>query len=71
MTDAASLSGITVLDLGQIYNGPYATFLMAMSRLSVFGTVIGEACIRRQGAMIFWSMKRLKPGKEEPGECGK
>jgi len=27
----SSLSGITVLDLGQIYNGPYATFLMAMA----------------------------------------
>ncbi|MBV1878417.1 MAG: CoA transferase [Pseudomonadales bacterium] len=26
-----SLEGITVLDLGQIYNGPYATFLMAMA----------------------------------------
>ena len=23
------LEGITVVDLGQIYNGPYATFLMA------------------------------------------
>ena len=31
MTDSASLAGITVLDLGQIYNGPYATFLMAMA----------------------------------------
>lgn len=28
---AGSLEGITVLDLGQIYNGPYATFLMAMA----------------------------------------
>lgn len=25
------LQGVTVLDLGQIYNGPYATFLMAMA----------------------------------------
>jgi crotonobetainyl-CoA:carnitine CoA-transferase CaiB-like acyl-CoA transferase len=31
MADAPSLSGITVLDLGQIYNGPYATFLLAMA----------------------------------------
>jgi len=30
MTEA-SLEGIVVLDLGQIYNGPYATFLMASS----------------------------------------
>ncbi len=27
----AALDGIVVLDLGQIYNGPYATFLMAMA----------------------------------------
>jgi CoA:oxalate CoA-transferase len=32
MTQAEqSLAGVTVLDLGQIYNGPYATFLMAMA----------------------------------------
>lgn len=30
-SDKGSLSGITVLDLGQVYNGPYATFLMAMA----------------------------------------
>lgn len=29
------LSGVTVLDLGQIYNGPYATFLMAMAGADV------------------------------------
>lgn len=29
------LSGITVLDLTQIYNGPYATFLMAMAGANV------------------------------------
>jgi CoA:oxalate CoA-transferase len=31
MSKVTALSGITVLDLGQIYNGPYATFLMAMA----------------------------------------
>ena len=25
------LTGVTVIDLGQIYNGPYCTFLMAMA----------------------------------------
>lgn len=29
------LSGVTVLDLGQIYNGPYSTFLMAMAGADV------------------------------------
>jgi CoA:oxalate CoA-transferase len=29
------LSGITVLDLSHVYNGPYATFLMAMAGASV------------------------------------
>ncbi len=31
----APLSGVTVLDLTQIYNGPYATFLMAMAGAEV------------------------------------
>ena len=31
MSKVTALDGITVLDLGQIYNGPYATFLMAMA----------------------------------------
>ena len=31
MTAAFPLQGITVVDLGQIYNGPYCTFLMAMA----------------------------------------
>ncbi|MBV1932229.1 MAG: CoA transferase [Porticoccaceae bacterium] len=41
----ASLSGITVLDLGQIYNGPYATFLMAMAgaRVIKVESLKGEA----------------------------
>ena len=29
--DAPPLKGVTVLDLTQIYNGPYATFLMAQA----------------------------------------
>lgn len=29
------LSGVTVIDLGQIYNGPYCTFLMAMAGAQV------------------------------------
>lgn len=31
MTNAFPLSGIVVLDMGQIYQGPYATFLLAMA----------------------------------------
>ncbi len=31
MTRRYPLEGVTVVDLGQIYNGPYATFLMAMA----------------------------------------
>jgi len=27
-----SLEGVTVIDLGQIYNGPYATFLMVLTK---------------------------------------
>ena len=29
------LSGITVVDLSHVYNGPYATFLMAMAGAEV------------------------------------
>jgi len=32
---AGPLAGLTVVDLGQIYNGPYATFLMAMAGADV------------------------------------
>ncbi len=43
--DTPSLSGIIVLDLGQIYNGPYATFLMAMAgaRVIKVESLRGEA----------------------------
>ena len=42
---AASLDGIVVLDLGQIYNGPYATFLLAASgaRVIKVESLTGEA----------------------------
>ena len=33
--DAPPLSGVTVIDLGQIYQGPYATFLMARAGADV------------------------------------
>ncbi len=45
MGENTSLRGITVLDLGQIYNGPYATFLMAMAgaRVIKVESLRGEA----------------------------
>lgn len=35
MTAALPLTGVTVIDLSHVYNGPYATFLMAMAGASV------------------------------------
>lgn len=69
MTDAASLAGITVLDLGQIYNGPYATFLVAMSRFCVRdGLCVRDghwrSLLKALGRTIFWSMRSLKPADE-------
>ena len=45
------LRGITVIDLGQIYNGAYATFLMAMAGADVIKVEppVGEP-LRRRGA---------------------
>ena len=43
------LKGVTVVDLGQIYNGPYCTFLMAMAgaRVIKIETRGGENLRRR------------------------
>lgn len=48
---AQPLDGVTVLDLTQIYNGPYATFLMAMAGAEVIKIEPpgGEHLRRRQG----------------------
>ena len=49
---ALPLSGVTVLDLGQIYNGPYASFLMAMSGARVIKIEPpGGENMRRRGAV--------------------
>ena len=46
------LDGVTVLDLGQIYNGPYATFLMAMAGADVIKVEPrGGEHLRRRGAV--------------------
>lgn len=44
------LAGITVIDLGQIYQGPYATFLMAMAGANVIKVepITGEPLRRRE-----------------------
>ena len=39
--DAAPFEGVTVVDLGQIYNAPYATLLLAL------GGAIGMCAIRK------------------------
>lgn len=46
------LSGVTVIDLGQIYNGPYATFMMAMAGAEVIKVEpIGGENLRRRAAV--------------------
>ena len=49
MTTAGPLSGIVAVDLGQVYNGPYCTFLMAMAGADVIKIepVTGENLRRR------------------------
>ena len=46
------LQGITVLDLGQIYNGPYATFLMAMAGARIIKIEPLEGESMRQRTLI-------------------
>lgn len=46
------LAGVTVLDLGQIYNGPYATFMLAMAGAEVIKVEpIGGENLRRRAAV--------------------
>ena len=49
---ALPLQGVTVLDLGQIYNGPYATFLMAMAGARVIKIEPLEGESLRQRTLI-------------------
>lgn len=52
MTPHLPLTGITVVDLGQIYNGPYATFLMAMAGARVIKIEPhGGEHLRRRGVV--------------------
>lgn len=49
---AGPLSGVTVVDLGQIYNGPYCTFMMAMAGADVIKVEpIGGENLRRRAAV--------------------
>ena len=53
MTNQRSpLQGVTVLDLGQIYNGPYATFLMAMAGARIIKIEPLEGESMRQRTLI-------------------
>lgn len=46
------LAGVTIIDLGQIYNGPYATFLMAMAGANVIKIEPpGGEKMRRRGSV--------------------
>ena len=46
------LSGVTVIDLGQIYNGPYCTFMMAMAGAQVIKVEpIGGENLRRRATV--------------------
>ena len=65
--DNQPLKGVTVIDLGQIYNGPYATLLMAMAGARVIKVepLDGENMRRRGavgGAMVPFAM--LNSNKE-------
>jgi CoA:oxalate CoA-transferase len=52
MTPQYPLKGITVVDLGQIYNGPYCTFLMAMAGAKVIKIEAkGGEHLRRRGVV--------------------
>ncbi len=52
MTARYPLEGVTVVDLGQIYNGPYCTFLMAMAGAKIIKIEAkGGENLRRRGVV--------------------
>ncbi len=52
VTGRYPLEGVTVVDLGQIYNGPYCTFLMAMAGARIIKVEAkGGENLRRRGAV--------------------
>ncbi|MDH5738270.1 MAG: CoA transferase, partial [Gammaproteobacteria bacterium] len=62
-----ALQGVTVLDLGQIYNGPYATFLMASAGARVIKVEsLGGEALRGRGMMssAAYPFAMLNQGKE-------
>ena len=60
------LEGVRVLDLGQIYNGPYAGFLLAMGGADVIKVepLTGEAISARSGDGISLAMGLLNSNKK-------
>ena len=63
---AQPLSGVTVLDLGQIYNGPYCGYLLAMSgaRVIKVESPVGEGLRGRVGDEPGYSFAMLNGNKE-------
>ena len=52
MAPGYPLQGLTVVDLGQIYNGPYCTFLMAMAGARIIKIeAMGGENLRRRGVV--------------------
>ena len=60
------LAGVTVLDLGQIYNGPYCGYLLAMAgaRVIKVESPVGEGLRGRAGSEPGYSFAMLNGNKE-------
>ena len=63
--DHQPLAGITVLDLGQIYNGPYCGYLMAMAGARVIKVEPpGGERMRGRGTLVSYPFMMLNGNKE-------
>ncbi len=58
------LEGVVVLNLSQIYNGPYATFMMAMAGAEVIKVEPpGGEHLRRRGVVGGTPLRPLEPSR--------